>query len=146
MPSNRESVRAPGDAGRDAQGFTLPEANAALVLVRRIVSDIVRDYAEMLRQRSEREELLVSQPASPRTAELHRSIDVLVNRLNALHEELREIGCQLKDWSLGLVDFPAKHDGRQVSLCWKLGEERIGHWHEEHEGFANRREITSPPF
>ncbi len=146
MPSNRQSVRARGGSDSEAQIFTLPEANAALVLVRRIVSDIVHDYAEMLRQRSEREELLVREPASPRAVELNRSIDLLVARLNALHEELRDIGCQLKDWSLGLVDFPAQLEGRIVSLCWKLGEERIGHWHEANEGFAGRREISSPPF
>jgi hypothetical protein len=56
-------------------------------------------------------------------------------------EQIQGIGCVLKDLDEGLVDFPALIDGREVYLCWKLGEERIGYWHGIDEGFAGRKPL-----
>jgi hypothetical protein len=44
-----------------------------------------------------------------------------------------------KDLELGLVDFPAWLEGREVNLCWRLGEQRVGFWHAVDEGFAGRK-------
>ena len=57
--------------------------------------------------------------------------------LRALHLGAR--GVVLKDLEAGLCDFPYEHEGRIVYLCWKLGEEKIGWWHEVAEGFAGRQ-------
>ena len=43
----------------------------------------------------------------------------------------------------GLVDFIGRHEGRDVYLCWKLGEERITHWHELNAGFAGRKPVLA---
>ena len=40
-----------------------------------------------------------------------------------------------------LLDFPCRVDGEIVLLCWKLGEEKITHWHSPEEGFAGRKPI-----
>jgi hypothetical protein len=32
-------------------------------------------------------------------------------------------------------------DGREVYLCWKLGEKRIQYWHGLDEGFAGRKPL-----
>ena len=53
------------------------------------------------------------------------------------------VGCELKDWESGLVDFPSRMDSREVCLCWKLGEEQITQWHEVYAGFAGREPITT---
>jgi hypothetical protein len=50
-------------------------------------------------------------------------------------------GIALRDPESGLVDFPGERDGRRVWLCWRLGEERVGHWHELDAGFAGRRPL-----
>ena len=42
----------------------------------------------------------------------------------------------------GLIDFPALASGRQIWLCWRLGESDIEWWHELDEGFAGRRRLT----
>jgi hypothetical protein len=61
-----------------------------------------------------------------------------------LREELArlaELGVVLRDPESGLVDFPGEVDGRPVWLCWRLGEERVAHYHELDAGFAGRRPL-----
>jgi len=55
--------------------------------------------------------------------------------------QIHETGCVVKDLDEGLVDFPSVRDGREVYLCWKLGEEHIGYWHGLDEGFAGRKPL-----
>lgn len=123
--------------------FSLDEANRAIVLVRKIVGDIVAGYRELLNLRQEYEEISLSLVARDRIEEVRRAIENRIGRLNRLRDELAEIGVELKDYETGLVDFPAKHQSRRVMLCWKLGEEQVGHWHEEDSGFSGRRPIGS---
>jgi len=47
----------------------------------------------------------------------------------------------LRDIETGLVDFPALVNGRQVCLCWRLGEDAIGWWHEMDAGLAGRKPL-----
>lgn len=54
---------------------------------------------------------------------------------------LDELGVQLKDISMGLVDFLSYRDGELVQLCWRLGEDTIAYWHTLHEGFAGRHRL-----
>ena len=56
-------------------------------------------------------------------------------------EKLENMGCIVKDLNLGLLDFLAYHDGREILLCWKVGEESIHHWHELDTGFSGRKPI-----
>jgi len=55
--------------------------------------------------------------------------------------EIDAIGVQVKDLSIGLLDFPCDLDGRTILLCWKIGEKAIAHWHGPEEGFAGRKPI-----
>jgi hypothetical protein len=34
-------------------------------------------------------------------------------------------------------------DGREVYLCWLLGEDEVGHWHELDAGFAGRQSLLA---
>jgi hypothetical protein len=56
-------------------------------------------------------------------------------------EEIQRMGGVIKDLGLGLVDFPHLRDGREVNLCWRLGEERITHWHGLDEGYTGRKPL-----
>lgn len=62
-------------------------------------------------------------------------------KLKLAFESLEEIGCLVKDLDIGLIDFPALYRGKEVYLCWRLGEADIGFWHPVEEGFAGRRAI-----
>ncbi len=69
---------------------------------------------------------------------------VYVDYLIVLHasvERLQGIGCQVKSLEEGLVDFPHLREGREVLLCWKLGEDDIEYWHEVDAGFAGRMKL-----
>jgi hypothetical protein len=55
--------------------------------------------------------------------------------------EIDSIGVQVKDLSIGLLDFPCEVEGQTILLCWKLGEPAITHWHGLQEGFAGRKPI-----
>ena len=57
--------------------------------------------------------------------------------------EINSIGVQVKDLSIGLLDFPCDVEGQKILLCWKLGEKAIAHWHGVEEGFAGRKPIDA---
>ena len=112
--------------------FTAERANRALVYVRRVVADIVKQYRAL-------NELEDSPPTAPATSA--QPLDQGVASLGRLNRELLEVGCVLKDWRTGLVDFPAVYDGRRVWLCWRLGEPAVTHWHELEVGLSGRKPI-----
>jgi hypothetical protein len=62
-------------------------------------------------------------------------------------QKLQDLGVQLKDFELGLVDYPTLLGEEEVLLCWKLGEAQIQFWHRTTEGYANRRPLIAgaPP-
>src|SRR4051794_829007 len=62
-------------------------------------------------------------------------------RLQEAMEEITEYGCQVKDLDIGLLDFPTLYRGREVLLCWRLGEQKIEYWHDLEEGFRGRKPI-----
>jgi hypothetical protein len=67
--------------------------------------------------------------------------DRIGERLKSAVEKIQEYGCLIKDLDNGLVDFPTLFKGREVYLCWKLGETGIRFWHGIDEGFAGRKPI-----
>lgn len=69
----------------------------------------------------------------------------IVDQMQADVAWLDERSIVLRDISTGLLDFPALVSGRQVWLCWRLGEAGIGFWHAHDEGFAGRRPLANLP-
>lgn len=61
--------------------------------------------------------------------------------LKAEVEHLAARGILLRDPEIGLVDFPAERDGRRVFLCWRLGEDEVGFFHEEQAGYSARKPL-----
>ncbi|MBI4463756.1 MAG: DUF2203 domain-containing protein [Acidobacteria bacterium] len=59
-------------------------------------------------------------------------------------QHIEECGCLVKDLDIGLIDFPCELEGREIYLCWKLGEASIAFWHGTDEGFAGRKPIDGP--
>ena len=56
-------------------------------------------------------------------------------------EALHALGCEVKDVEQGLVDFRSQREGREIYLCWRVGEATISYWHELDTGFAGRQPL-----
>lgn len=113
--------------------FTVEEAVKTLPLVKRIVADIL-DTTHQIRTLTT---VLGSE------SEDHPQIEALVDELQSYFAELEEMGCYYKDWgfSVGLVDFPAIIDGKEVFLCWRSDESTIGYYHGIEEGYVGRKKL-----
>lgn len=132
--------------------FTIEEANNALPLVRAIVADIVAKYAEVSERKSRLDQIRESRSSRDRSSQdlygeeltqVEEELDQEIARLQEFIDELENLGVELKDISRGLVDFRSFMDGREVYLCWLLGEEEVGHWHELDAGFAGRQSLLA---
>jgi hypothetical protein len=125
--------------------FTLAEANRTLPLVKRVVADIVSLHPQWRDLVSKYE--LVAAQAKPEWGEsaeqvqLRARIDDVAREIDRYLGELAQIGCVFKGFDQGLVDFLGKLDGRDVYWCWKVGEDKVEHWHELEAGFAGRQAI-----
>jgi len=122
--------------------FTLQEANETLSIVRPLMDEV----------QSIRQKILEIQPeAWPAIAKSagnggNRALSNMVQdfeRFDALIHRIQETDVLIKDVNLGLLDFPALKDGREVYLCWQYGEGEIAFWHEVEAGFAGRQPIES---
>lgn len=129
--------------------FTAAEANAMLPLVRAIITDITA-LAEELHERQQR--LVRARERGDQTPaheeewkHVQEEMERGQERLEEYVHELNNLGIQLKDYFVGLVDFPCLMDGREVLLCWKQGEPEVGFWHEVDAGFAGRQKLVPDP-
>ena len=122
--------------------FTLEEANETLNFIRPLVDEI-----QDIRQR-----ILAKQPeAWPAIQKSvgnggNRALSSMVQdfeRLDELIHLIQGADVLIKDINLGLLDFPALKEGREVYLCWQYGEGEIAFWHEVEAGFAGRQPIES---
>lgn len=125
--------------------FTLAEAERTLPLVRRIVEDLLVEYPAW-REAVARYEVLTGGARADwgETGELaaaRGTVAVHADRINGYLQELEAIGCLFKGFDGGLVDFYSLRDDQPIFLCWRLGEERITHWHEIDAGAAGRRPL-----
>ena len=117
--------------------FTVAAANRTLPLVRMIVSDIVELFREVTERRDRLRALERSSDGPVREGDLYREEVEQVQRVLEQDEarllsfinELQELGVELKDPAVGLVDFPTAVNGRPAYLCWKLGENELAFWH-----------------
>jgi hypothetical protein len=128
--------------------FTLAEAESLLPRMGQLMREATTmksafvDAERVLRAHSERVMLMggmVVDREEIRAARTRR--DSVAARLRAALESIQETGCVVKDLDIGLLDFPTLYRGREVYLCWKLGEADIAFWHGVEEGFAGRKPI-----
>jgi hypothetical protein len=129
------------------QHFTPEQANAALTEIRPLVEDLVRHRADQQRAQAERADLVGRIAGNGGGIDAQRLADLdgneerariaVARTVNAIHG----LGAIVKDLDEGLVDFPARREGEEILLCWRLGEPEVAHWHGLEDGFAGRRPI-----
>jgi hypothetical protein len=122
--------------------FTLDEANQLLPYVREELAFLQESKRNFYQSYYRLQQLKKQQPVDEE-AVFHLECHLEFLELEAqLHiNKLMEKGIQVKDIDIGLFDFPAILDGREVLLCWRQGEASITHYHGVNEGYAGRKSI-----
>ena len=136
-----------GRKSRFAKHFEPELANRMLPLVKAVTADIVRQWV-VVRDLNERLGMLPDDDESPsvyrdevRQERRHQREEL--RRLRGYIEELTHLGLEARDSSRGIVHFPARIDGEDAYLCWKLGEEEVLHWHERSGDCSTRRSLAA---
>jgi len=151
--------------------FDLDEANQLIPEVRTILEGLRDERAELIRLRdqllliesaadtpsqtpteasrrgttrqAERDEDEAEAPG--RTNErrvLRLRMQGVIDQMQAGVARIDELGITLREIETGLIDFPALVAGRQVFLCWRLGEDDVAWWHELGDGFGGRQALA----
>ncbi|MFQ6019892.1 MAG: DUF2203 domain-containing protein [Dehalococcoidia bacterium] len=128
------------------QRFTTEEANRLIPRLSEILAPLQEKKRELdalqakllefVRQMSGNGHIL-----ERRVNETRMEAEKTAAALSDLIEMVNNLGCELKDIDLGLVDFRAVLGGREVYLCWKLGEDHVRWWHELDTGFGGRQPL-----
>ncbi|UCG17451.1 MAG: DUF2203 domain-containing protein [Phycisphaerales bacterium] len=140
MRESNTGVPRPARTQAPQKLFSVEQANRTLPLVRRILRDVVTQYRLVERIQKRRRKLACQGRLDELKSVEDRGLEA-ARRLSDLLTELSSIGCEVKDYERGCVDFPAMCDSREIYLCWRLNEERVSHWHERHVGEAGRRAL-----
>jgi hypothetical protein len=122
--------------------YTIDEANALIPQVRAVLLQLAvqqrrldASHAEMHRQLDANggpEGAAAAGRQETETAEIREGMRTLLMHLS-------ELGVELRDIEMGLVDFPGDREGKPVWLCWRLSDARVAFWHPTDEGYATRR-------
>ena len=125
-----------------SQYFTLQQANEVLNIIRPLMDEV----------QAIREKIISTQPEAWNAIEKSvgnggsRALSQIVQdfeKLDLLVHQILDTGVLIKDVNIGLLDFPAFKDGREVYLCWQYGEGEIAFWHEIEAGYAGRQPIST---
>ena len=120
--------------------FSVDEANAVLPRVRSLVESVLAARQRILDAQPEGWPVLqkaIGHGGSQQAGELVEEIKRIERGIKAI----QDLGAVVKDINTGLIDFPAVRGGREVFLCWRYDEPRVGFWHELHTGFDGRQPL-----
>ena len=119
--------------------FTRAEANALLPQLTTLLSQL-RDARDELTDTDAHEALSEAGPTNG-GGEQGRRVGIAFLEVRRLIDTVEQAGIVLRDIDRGLVDFPALIDGREVYLCWELGEEDVAYWHDLEGGYGGREAL-----
>ena len=129
------------------RNFTPDEANELLPTVRPLVERMVEAKRALDAAQAEADDVSTRISGNggglppARLAEVDAGVNRRATELAGALEEIQALGVVVKDLDTGLVDFPSVRDGRDVLLCWRLGEDEVAFWHGYDDGYAGRRPI-----
>ena len=127
--------------------FTPGEANELLPVVRPLVERMVEGKRALDAAQAEADDVSTRISGNggglppARLAEVNAELSRRAAELAGVLEEIQDLGVVVKDLDTGLVDFPSVREGRDVLLCWRLGEDEVAFWHGYDDGFAGRQPI-----
>jgi len=119
--------------------FSREQANALLPQLTTLLTQL-REARDELTDAEAHEALSEAAPTNG-GGEEGRQVGVAFLEVRRLLETVEQAGLVLRDIDRGLVDFPALIDGREVYLCWELGEDEVGYWHDLEGGYGGREPL-----
>jgi hypothetical protein len=126
--------------------FTVEEANLELSRLRQWLPRLQtrRRRLDVVQQKLGELSLKAATNGNLLEEEVHstqREVKRLTEEISKLMAKISDLGCEIKDLDQGLVDFPSLREGREIYLCWRLGEPEVAFWHEPDAGFSGRRPL-----
>ena len=128
--------------------FDIDAANEALIEVAPLLATLSDQRAELIRLR---DRALAAHSAAAgggsasddreETQRIRLRMQGIIDQMAAAVARIDALGITLRDIERGLIDFPALSAGRQVWLCWQLGESDVAFWHDLETGFGSRRPL-----
>ncbi|MGA9767553.1 MAG: DUF2203 domain-containing protein [Blastocatellia bacterium] len=129
------------DELKEGRVFTLTEARGLIPRLRKLLSRIKTERDMLLDMRIEIDRAREKAESGGGSPYGPRYLKHMI-RFSEAVQEIEFMGVHIKDFRIGLVDFPYEHEGRIVYLCWKPDEDEIGWWHETDSNFAGRQPLT----
>lgn len=126
--------------------FTVAQADAVVSVIEPLLARMTTTASRLIQVKARHDELTVAMRANGHGEEalsLQAEIEALVGELQEVVAACEEAGVEVKDFEHGIVDFPARYQGRVIMLCYRPGEGRIRFWHEIDDGFAGRQPIDA---
>jgi hypothetical protein len=123
-----------------ARYFTVDEANSLIGEIEPLMNRLLDRRAKVVEARQDVANLLGAQSSDIGGRAASELVQDFI-AIEQLARKIRAYGCILKDLNVGLVDFLAQRDGREVYLCWRFGEPRVDFYHELHTGFRGRQHL-----
>jgi hypothetical protein len=127
--------------------FDIDAANDALTEVAPLLATLSDQRAELIRLRDRTLAAQTSPGGGPPDIDVEEAQRIrlrmqgIVDQMAAAVAQIDRLGITLRDIERGLIDFPALSSGRQVWLCWQLGEQDVEFWHELETGFEARKPL-----
>lgn len=123
----------------DERLFTVDEANALLATLRPLLERL----QEVQHRLADRELLqrLRTAAAGNGGGVAAREVMSMGDEFGRVTAEIEGLGVVVRDPATGLVDFPAEREGEAIYLCWRVGEDAVGHWHDRDTGFIGRQPL-----
>jgi hypothetical protein len=119
--------------------FTREEANALLPQLTTLLTQL-REAKDELTDAEAHEALSEAAPTNG-GGEEGRQVGVAFLEVRRMLETVERAGLVLRDIDRGLIDFPALSDGREIYLCWELGEDEVAYWHDLEGGYGGREPL-----
>ena len=128
-----------------ARFYGIDEANERLAELQPLLEQLRADREAVAESQRELVKAGQTNGSAEHAEELRqRESDIreIVRRMQQAVVQIDGWGISLRDIATGLIDFPALVNGRPVWLCWRLGEDDVGWWHEADVGFDQRKPLA----
>lgn len=121
--------------------FTIEEAEAVIPSLEGIF-EAVAELTAQAQVKAASLRARMEEDTDPAAAAIERSqLQFLAASINEWMQKIVDLGALPKGVDPALVDFPSHLEGREVYLCWKLGDKKLTHYHGTDEGFSNRKPL-----